>query len=423
MAFGSSSNWPATSRAPGIGAGVFDSIDKLGAEFASSGLVLMKYCDGASFSGHGQVELHAKHGSVRVGRHASPQGSKTTVHFAGRGILNAALDLLLSPAFGLAHATDVLLSGCSAGGLAALLAAEAVRRRLLERGAPLSRFKVLSFSGVFQGGDGSPYFEQMRSVYTLANVSASIPAACRFLSREPWRCIIGTQPLDSLPADLPVFIEQSALDRWQTGCVLGAQPSKFEIVQCSAGDWDRCLHFMSPLRRPAPAHRLTRRGMRATLRRLATTHPPPRLQRQECTPGQLGALDGFSFGFLRDLLSSAALHPERKGNGAFLHGCHSHCPNRLNRFLIGQVSLEMAILLWWRASPDAPASRHTHVGCLTNWSSSADAAVARCHPSCSPLYPWPDERKKVRLRSADVDLALHGRISPELLGAREVFDV
>lgn len=47
----------------------------------------------------------------------------------------------------MSDATDVLLSGCSAGGLAALLAADTIYDLLVAAGAPLRRFKLALFSG------------------------------------------------------------------------------------------------------------------------------------------------------------------------------------------------------------------------------------------------------------------------------------
>ena len=42
-----------------------------------------------------------------------------TLWFRGRRILDAIMETLQQPQYGLAKATDVLLTGCSAGGLAA----------------------------------------------------------------------------------------------------------------------------------------------------------------------------------------------------------------------------------------------------------------------------------------------------------------
>ena len=397
---GSSKSWPSTSRSPGNGGQYFED-GKLGGEFSRSGIIHMKYCDATSFSGSHVKTIRAKHGALQVGQQRIEQGDTLFVHFSGRAILDAALDILLhSPSIQMAHATDVLVSGCSAGGLAALLAAEAVHARLKAQGAPLTRFKVALFSGIFHSPEASPYTRQMKELHRVARMVVPESCARRFGPEESWRCVVGMQPLESLPRHIPVFIEQSALDRWQTGCVLGAAPSRFEIVRCSAGAWDRCLGFMRPLQ--SPRARAPKVGHRRLIGRAAS-------QQQQCTSEQLRSLDDFSTEFMHLLTSSPALH--RPGSGAFIHGCHSHCPSKLSRFVVDGTTLEHAMVQWWRASADAPAAQHTFVGCLESLS---NATPARCRPACSPLYPWPDERRKIAIRSRAVDMALNGEISEEL---------
>ena len=226
----------------------------------------------------------------------------------------------------------------------------------------------------------------MRTTYELANMSA--PDVCtrssaRFAA-EPWRCVLGLQPLAALSARIPVFVEQSALDRWQTGCVLGATPSALSEVGCSAGEWEECLQYMTPL--------LTSRA------------------RRQCKPSQLLDLDQFSHSFMRVLTNHSVLH--RPGSGAFLHGCHSHCPSKLGRFVVGSVSLERALLEWWRAPASAPARRHRHIGCLQTWAGGTSAThEPPCRPICSTLYPWPDHRRRKAARDRAIEFALHGQSS------------
>ena len=62
-------------------------------EFAQWNRVLLYYCDGASFSGD-------RADPVEVGG--------TQIFFRGRRVLDALLDELLAPAFGLAAAEEVL---------------------------------------------------------------------------------------------------------------------------------------------------------------------------------------------------------------------------------------------------------------------------------------------------------------------------
>ncbi|KAM0831737.1 hypothetical protein ACQ4PT_065336 [Festuca glaucescens] len=74
-----------------------------GADFYNWNRVYVRYCDGASFSG--DAEYQAQDGS--------------TLHFRGLRIYEAVIDELMEK--GLTNATQALLTGCSAGGLAAIL--------------------------------------------------------------------------------------------------------------------------------------------------------------------------------------------------------------------------------------------------------------------------------------------------------------
>lgn len=419
--FGSSARFPPDrTRNPGNGAGYFADNSLLGREFRSSTLIHVKYCDGASFSGEASVELHAANAQVALGpRRTIAKSQRFSIHFSGRGILRAIVNVMLADStFGLRRAKHVLLSGCSAGGLAALLNADRLAQQILNGGVQLSRFKVVVFSGIFHAPDASPYAQQMRELFSFANMTGAATPAClgqsSIFAAEPWRCILNLAPLEALPSHIPAFVEQSAMDRWQTGCVLGARPSRYELVGCSAGEWSRCLQFMQPL---------TLARARGSKGRSGAPHEA---RPGQCTSSQLESLDAFSQEFMGRLQRSPAMR--RPGYGSFLHGCHSHCPNRLNKFRIGQVSLEDAILRWWRAPMTAPAAEHSHSGCLTSWSGalgrSSGVAVGdaprtpECKLACSPLYAWPDERRSVAARSRAVEHAIRGGPASETLLVR-----
>ena len=85
----------------GGGAGYFSSDPEVNPSMYNWNHVLMKYCDGASFSGNRDKPLTTKNG--------------TTIWFRGKAVLEAIQDDLLAK-HGLATATDLVVSGCSAGG-------------------------------------------------------------------------------------------------------------------------------------------------------------------------------------------------------------------------------------------------------------------------------------------------------------------
>jgi len=210
--------------------------------------------------------------------------------------------------------------------------------------------------------------------------------------------VLGLAPLEAIPHDLPVFVEQSVLDRWQTGCILGAAPSRFEIAKCSsAAEWERCLQYMLPLAAVRPSVRAR----------------PERNVERSCGTQQRRALDDFQSEFLHAIEASPTLR--RAGCGAFLHACHTHCPGNVRRIALphathGTVTLDSAMLKWWRADWRADWRDHRYSGCVPSWTelseqlvgNQASSAAGRCSPKCGALYPWPDDRKRLRHRARAV---------------------
>jgi len=111
-----------------------------------------------------------------------------------------------------------------------------------------------------------------------------------------------------------------------------------------------------------------------------------------CTSQQIGAdVDETNVmlrAFVTDLRASGAL--ERRGNGAFITSCNEHVAG-LSRaayasYKIGGMSMREALLGWWAAEPDAPASPHVRLPCelIRNGSSTDGRRLAHngCNPSC-----------------------------------------
>ena len=342
---------------------------RLGAEFATSGIAHAKYCDGASFAGNSRISLNAAHGPVQIGKWQVNQSDTVVIGSNGRKIVETMIAKLLADGapHGLQYATDVLLSGCSAGGLAVLLNAESIYRQISAFSNKPLRVKVMVFSGIFHASEASPYALQMRNVFEHANMKDAISPACLNRSplhaNEPWRCIINLEPLEALPSHISVFVEQSAFDSWQTSCVVGAKYSQYTRVGCKAGEWDQCLDYVGH-------HVAQAQGRNSGS------------ESGQCAEVQLQSLDSFSQTFRHELMNSEALR--RPGSGSFIHGCHSHCPGDLSKFIISGKSLERAIVNWWRAPLSELADAHTYVGCLMHWAKDGGNS---CRPTCSTLDP------------------------------------
>ena len=99
--------------------------------FASCNCVYLPYCDGGSFSGH-RVAPWPDGAAVRMTTmFTTPDNtlSGQRLHFRGLANLDATLDDL-AETHGLGHATEVLVTGSSAGGLSAVLHVDRIARRV-----------------------------------------------------------------------------------------------------------------------------------------------------------------------------------------------------------------------------------------------------------------------------------------------------
>ena len=147
---------------------------------------------------------------------------------AARGgfILAAVIDTLLA-LHGLAAATEVVVVGSAAGGLAAYLVAERYRAAL----PPTAFMAVLSDGGFFLDYDARKpavaqrtYAAQMRANFRLFNASGGVNQACvasfRDAGADASSCYFAEHTLPFIPA--PVFALQSTTDAWQLPNILGS---------------------------------------------------------------------------------------------------------------------------------------------------------------------------------------------------------
>lgn len=118
-------------------------------------------------------------------------------------------------------ATDVLLSGGSAGGLSTYLHADYVGSKLP---ASVRRYKAAPNSGFFSLHDdaagAATYPNEMQNVYTMQNSSGGVNPHCAaaMAAADPanaWRCIFANYSYAHTMT--PMFPLQSSLDSWQMG--------------------------------------------------------------------------------------------------------------------------------------------------------------------------------------------------------------
>ena len=345
MEFGSSTSWANTSG--GWSSGILNPNDET---FGHFNKVVLLYCDGASFTGDRTDPL------IVTGTHES-------LYFRGRRIRDAIMATLARD-HGFQNARNVLLTGCSSGGLAAYIHTDWMEkevRRLARR--TLQNFKVLPGSGFFAHHDNvdgvAVYVDEIENVFKLSNSTGGLSPKCLAAHpAAPHLCMFAEHAYAASSA--PTFVENSALDAWQTDCILTAAPltgfpntSSGKNGNCSnsdGGSWKAC----------------------------ASLGANP----NNCTHAQMSTMNAYLRDFVAVLNATRRFH--ERGNGAFLHSCHTHCEalsgGWLN-FKIDGVAMRDAGRAWWKSNGSDPAATHTYLPCA--WHNAASGVPHQCNPTCT----------------------------------------
>ncbi|KAH0461700.1 hypothetical protein IEQ34_009275 [Dendrobium chrysotoxum] len=160
-------------------------------DFYNWNRVKLRYCDGASFSGEGSNEA-------------------ASLQFRGQRIWVAAMEDLMFN--GMKDATQALLSGCSAGGLASILHCDEFHN--LFQGN--TKVKCLADAGMFLDAVDVAGGHTLRTLYngvvTLQGVSENLPEYCT--SRmDATSCFFPENLVANIKT--PLFLLNAAYDVWQ----------------------------------------------------------------------------------------------------------------------------------------------------------------------------------------------------------------
>jgi len=215
---GSSKNYPATAN---LGGGYFSTDASQNPLMYNWNHVFMRYCDGASFSGNNDT--------VAVYKNVS-------LHWRGKRIREAIAEDLMSNR-GLTKATDLVVSGCSAGGLATYLHTDQWCD-MLKATNPDAKCVGLPDSGFFLDyqdptvpcSPESPgllgqtingdYHCGLKWTFTIQNATAGINQDCIAAHNgQEWKCMFAEHSAEHIHS--PIFAMQSQYDSWQTGHVQG----------------------------------------------------------------------------------------------------------------------------------------------------------------------------------------------------------
>ncbi|KAH7282361.1 hypothetical protein KP509_35G026400 [Ceratopteris richardii] len=200
--------------------GILSSSSTINPYFYNWNRVLLRYCDGASFSGNVEAAT-----LVDVPGESEPR----KIYFRGLRIWKAIIEHLVT--LGMSSAHKAILAGNSAGGLAALIHCNSFKE-LLPGGTDV---KCLSDAGFFinvKDISGQNTIENFyANVVDTQNVSDALPSGC-LKENTPNQCFFASHLLPHIVP--PFFILNAAYDTWQWNNVLVPPSSDPQ------GDWALC---------------------------------------------------------------------------------------------------------------------------------------------------------------------------------------
>ncbi|EAZ14457.1 hypothetical protein OsJ_04378 [Oryza sativa Japonica Group] len=245
--------------------GILSNDQQLNSDFYNWNRVFIRYCDGASFSGDGEAQ--------------DQDGS--TLHFRGLRIWEAVINELMGK--GLATAKQAILSGCSAGGLAALLHCNDFYARFSKEVSA----KCLPDAGFFLdiasfcSSEDLSGERHMWSVFNgtvhLQNVTQVLSKDC-LAKKDPTECFFPAELVKSITA--PTLILNSAYDSWQIQNALAPDGS------FPGQSWSSCKTDI-----------------------------------RNCSSTQIQVFNGFRNKFVDDI----EVVKDKKDWGLFIDSCFTHC--------------------------------------------------------------------------------------------------
>ncbi|KAK9136510.1 hypothetical protein Sjap_007104 [Stephania japonica] len=225
-------------------------------DFFNWNRVKLRYCDGASFTGDSQDKA-------------------AQLYFRGQRIWLAAMQDLMSK--GMRYANKVLLSGCSAGGLASILHCDEFRDLF----PGTTKVKCLSDAGLFLDATdvsgGRTLRNMFRGVVNLQGAKENLPRTCTS-HLDPTSCFFPENLIANIKT--PMFLLNAAYDAWQVQASL-APPSADPH-----GYWREC-----------------------------------RMNHARCSPSQTQFLQGFRIEMLKAIRGFSM----SRQNGLFINSCFAHC--------------------------------------------------------------------------------------------------
>ncbi|CAI5999371.1 unnamed protein product [Closterium sp. NIES-64] len=287
-ALGSSRLLPATADAEGV----FSDDPAINPGMHEWNMVKLAYCDGGSFAGHRTHPLPVQGGSIFI---------------RGRAIRDAIFDHLQHR---LAHAQQVVVSGCSAGGLAALLHCDHIRATFFPA-LPPSAYACLPDAAIFLDrkdlGGKATARELFQAVFQFHHMAGGVSEHC--INARPlhlqYECVFARHAMAYVSSR--VFMVNSNYDSWNLLALLANEDAD------PSGDLLRnCLYRV-----------------------------------RSCTAAQLAIIQDFRQALLESwqpFLAASDPH------GAFFYSCFAHCAtyhsDLWSQLTVANHTLAQAFSLW-----------------------------------------------------------------------------
>jgi hypothetical protein len=276
---------------------------------------------------------------------------ENTIYFNGKDNLDAIFTMLTSGVVGkkLTDATEVMLTGCSAGGLSVFIHSDTVQTYLSSQ----TKYGAIPMSGFFTDEvnikDIHVYGTEIQRIFDLSQAEQGVHAGCvADNSENPWKCMMAPYVSDYI--ETPTFILNSIYDSWQTSCELFSAIPSID----SAGNGN-CTAY--------PSYSTCQADL------------------ENCTGSQIAQVNTYGSNCLATLKASNLY--SKNGNGGFLYSCHTHCAAQQSSpytTFVNQAtgtSMQQAVTKWWSSAlASAPL---WYEPCLFS-----DTTPYVCNPSCVP---------------------------------------
>lgn len=271
--------------------GILGGSDKFNPDFYNWNRVKVRYCDGSSFTG--DVEAVE---------------TSTNLHYRGNRVWQAIIQDLLDR--GMSKAQNALLSGCSAGGLAAILHCD----RFSDLLPASAKVKCFSDAGYFFDGTdvtGNNYVRKSyKDIVNLHGSVKSLPSSCTS-KRSPELCFFPQYVVPTLRT--PLFILNAAYDTWQIRNILAPNAAD------PKNTWAKC-----------------------------------KLDIKSCSSSQLVTLQNFR----KDFLAALPQPGQSPSLGIFIDSCFAHCQSGAQDTWLGEGSPSIQKMRIGKAVGDWFYNRH-----------------------------------------------------------------